>query len=144
MDKSMNPKQRNLIIGLIIIGLVIVGFFGLRTVRAFRQFHGRRPPPFGAERIETDVTLIRDWMTVPFISRMYHLPARILFDALGIPEHGNKEKSLKQLNEEFYPQTEGIILEKVKAAVLANQPQPTPTNPGTPVVPATPTILDAP
>jgi len=112
---TLNPKQRNFVIGLIIIGLMIVGFFGLRTARAFRQFHGHRPPPpFATEHIETDVSLIRDWMTVPFISRMYHVPPPVLFDALEIPEHGNKEKSLKQLNEEYYPQANGIVLEKIK------------------------------
>jgi len=136
---TLNPKQRNFVIGLIIIGLMIVGFFGLRTARAFRQFHGHRPPPpFATEHIETDVSLIRDWMTVPFISRMYHVPPPVLFDALEIPEHGNKEKSLKQLNEEYYPHANGIVLEKIKATVLANQPQQIQENPSTPTIPDSP------
>jgi len=144
MINPTNPKQRNFVVGLIVIGLLIVVFFGLRTARAFRKFHGNRPPPFAAERVETDVTLIRDWMTVPFISRMYRVPVRILFDAVEIPEHGNKEKSLKKLNDEFYPQTEGIVLEKVRAAILANQPKQTPADPGTPTVPATSTLPSSP
>jgi hypothetical protein len=136
---TLNPKQRNFVIGLIIIGLMIVGFFGLRTARAFRQFHGHRPPPpFATEHLETDVNLIRDWMTVPFISRMYHVPPAVLFDALEIPEHGNKEKSLKQLNEEYYPQANGIVLEKIKATVLANQPQQIQENPSTLTIPDSP------
>jgi hypothetical protein len=140
MNDSINPRQRNFVIGLIIIGLMIIGFFGLRTARAFRQFHGHRPPPpFATEHVETDVSLIRDWMTVPFISRMYHVPALILFNALEIPEHGNREKSLKQLNEEYYPQGEGVVLEKIKTTVLANQPQQIEANPDTPIVPATST-----
>src|SRR5512138_3455621 len=103
MDNKLSLRQRNFFLGLIIIGLIIVGFFGLRTFRAFRQFHGHRPPPpFATEHVETDVSLIRDWMTVPFIGRTYHVPPRLLFEALGIPEHQNKEKSLKQLNDEYY------------------------------------------
>ena len=71
MNNQANPRQRNFFVGLIIIGLIIIGFFGLRTARAFRQFHGHRPPPpFKGEHIETDVSLIRDWMTIPFIARM--------------------------------------------------------------------------
>ena len=121
MDAPLNPKQRNLVTGLIIIGLAIVVFFGLRMARAFRQFHGHRPPPpFATKPVETDVDLIRDWMTVPFVSKMYHVPPSILFDALEIPEEGNHEKSLRQLNEEYYPQAKGIVLEKVKAAVSAS------------------------
>ena len=138
MNASTNPKQRALVIGLILIGLIIVGIFGLRTVRAIRGFRGHPPPPpfaTAAQEIETDVSLIRDWMTIPFIAQMYHVPPRVLFKALDIPEHKNKEKSLKQLNEEYYPEAEGIVLEKVKAAILANQPPTIPTASGTPAVP---------
>ena len=142
MDNQINPRQRNFVVGLIIIGLIIVGIFGLRTLRAFRQFHGHRPPPpFATQHIETDVSLIRDWMTIAFVSRMYHVPERLLFDALEIPEHGNKEKSLKQLNEKYYPQAKGFVLKKIKSTVLASQPQQIQANPDTPIVstaPATP------
>jgi hypothetical protein len=139
MNASNNPKQRILVISLIILGLIIVVFFGLRTVRAFRQFGGHHPPPpppFAPEQIETDVSLIRDWMTIPFIAKMYHIPPPVIFKALDIPQHKNRntEKSLKQLNDEYYPEAEGIVLEKVKAAILANQPPLTPTAPA----PATP------
>src|SRR5215216_381907 len=139
MNNKINARQRNFVVGLIIIGLMIIGFFGLRTARAFRQFHGHRPPPpFATEHAETDVSLIRDWMTIPFISKMFRIPLPVLFEALGIPEHGNREKSLKQLNEEYYPEAEGLVLEKVKAATLAalaSQPQPIQIPPNTPVVP---------
>jgi len=134
----MTPaRQRALTISLIVVGVLIVGFFGLRTFHAFREFRGHRPPPpfapAEAQQVETDVELIRDWMTIPFISRMYHVPPRVLFDALYVPPNGNQEKSLNDLNQEYYPEENGIVLEKVKAAVLANQPPPIPTIPNTPV-----------
>ena len=120
-----SSRQRALITSLIIIGIVVVGFFGLRTFHAFREFRGHRPPPpFApdAAQVETDVELIRDWMTISYISRTYHVPSKILFDALGIPSRGNEEKSLAQLNEKYSPKTPGIIVEVVKATILANQP----------------------
>src|SRR5258705_790252 len=121
MNNQANPRQRNFVVGLIIIGLIIIGFFGLRPARAFRQFHGHRPPPpFEGEHVETAVSLIRDWMTIPFISRMYRVPPPILFDALEIPEQGNQEKSLKQLNDTYYPEANGVGLEKIKATISAN------------------------
>ena len=140
MDNSKNPKQRNFVTGLIILGLMFIIFFGLRTARAFRQFHGHRPPPpFNTKTVETDVDLIRDWMTIPFISNMYHVRPHILFEALDIPEQGNREKSLKQLNEEYFPQAQGMVLKKVKAAVLAaiaeRPPQPIPELTTTPAPP---------
>src|SRR5688572_27080921 len=102
-NNSMNTRQRNFVVGLIVIGLMIIGFFGLRTVRAFRQFHGHRPPPpFTGEKAETNVDLIRDWMTLPYISIAYQLPPDLLYETLKIPPKGNERKSLKELNDEFY------------------------------------------
>jgi len=145
----MTPSRvRTLIFVLIFIGGLIVGFFGLRTLHAFREFGGHRPPPppsvAEAEGIETDVELIREWMTVPFISKMYHVPPNVLFDALKIPANKNREKSLKQLNREYFPQADGIVLEKIKAAVLANQLQQTQENPEIPTLPVRPTFTSTP
>jgi hypothetical protein len=141
----MTPARiRMLVFVLIFIGGVIVGFFGLRALRAFREFGGHAPPPppsaGDVEQIETDVELIRQWMTIPFISKMYHVPPNVLFDALGIPANKNREKSLQRLNKEYFPRAEGIVLEKIRAAVLANQPQQMQENPQIPVVPVTPTL----
>ena len=121
----ITSRQRTLITILIIIGIIIVGFFGLRAFRAFNEVREYRPPPPSAPdaaQVETDVELIRDWMTISYISRTYHVPSKILFDALGIPSRGNEEKSLAQLNEKYSPKTPGIIVEVVKATILANQP----------------------
>lgn len=138
MDAPANPRQKNFVTGLIILGLIFVIFFGLRTARAFREFRDHRPPPpFDTEHIETDVNLIRDWMTIPFISKMYHVKPHLLFEALEIPEQENRDKSLRQLNEEYYPEAEGIVIEKVRVSVqaeIANRPQPQPA-PDTPIVP---------
>ena len=143
----MTPSRlRTLIFILIFIGGLIIGFFGVRTLRAFREFAGHRPAPApsapDAERgqIEIDVNLIREWMTIPFISKAYHVPANVLFDALGIPANKNRGKSLKRLNKEYFPQVEGIVLEKIKAAVLANQPQQMRENPQSPAVPVISTL----
>jgi len=120
----MTPtKQRALMTILIGLGIIFVGIFGLRTAHAFRKFREHRPPaaPFEMGQSATDVELIRDWMTVPFIGRMYHIPPPILFEALGITRNkANEEKSLKQLNEEYFPNQPGVVLDLVKATVQAN------------------------
>lgn len=134
MNNSMNTRQRNFVVGLIVIGLMIIAFFGLRTVRAFRQFHGHRPPPpFAGEKAETDVDLIRDWMTLPYVSITYQLPRNLLYETLKIPPKGNERKSIKELNDEYYPEAPGAVLELVRAAVRAHQPPPTAAPPDTAV-----------
>jgi hypothetical protein len=131
----MSPtRQRAVITVLIVLGILIAGFFGLRAFHAFREFRRHGPPPrfapAEAQEAETDVELIRDWMTVPYIAMAYHVHPKILFDALGINPKGNDEKSLAQLNNDFFPDKPGIVIELIKAAVQANQlPLPVPTLP---------------
>ena len=126
----MTPsRQRTLVFVLIGLGILIVGFFGLRTFHAFREFRGHRQPgpPFGDKHAETNVELIRDWMTIGSLSRIYDVPHRLLYDALGIPPNGNEKKSLKQLNDEYFPDRPGYVLTTVKAAIQANLPPGTAT-----------------
>lgn len=128
----MTPKkQRALIVLLIVMGALIVGFFGWRTLHAFRDFRGHRPPPPFAQSenqaVETDVELIRDWMTIGFISHSYHTHPRMLYDALNIPPKGNEDKSLQQLNDEFYPDQPGYVLETVKSVIRSSMPPGTPS-----------------
>lgn len=120
--------------GLIFIGLIIVGLFGLRTLHAFREIRGNRPAPdIFMESVpnETKVELIRDWMTIPFIARMYGISPSVFFQALDISPRGNEGKSLTQLNSEFYPEAPGLVKTKVKAVVLENlrTEKPLPTAP---------------
>jgi hypothetical protein len=133
----MTPsRQRVLVLGLILIGVLFVGFFGLRFFHAFREFRGHRPHPFpppGAEPAETDVSLIRDWMTIGFVSHTYRTPPDLLYKALNIRPNDNEKKSLKQLNDEFFPDKPGYVLESVKAAILASQSPPTAIPPATPL-----------
>lgn len=138
----MSPRvQRALVLGLIVIGVLLAGFFGLRAVFAFREFRRHGPPPlppleaFSQQEAETDAELIRDWMTVPYISQTYQVHPKVIFDALGIPPRGNEGKSLAQLNEEFFPQSPGLVLELVKAVIRAHLPVPTVVPPATPVPP---------
>jgi len=130
----MSPaRQRTAIAVLIVLGILIAGFFGLRFFHAFREFRRYGPPPrfapAEAQAVETDVELIRDWMTIPYISMTYHVHPKSLFDALEINPKFNDEKSLAQLNDEFFSDKPGIVIEIVKATVLANQPPPTPAAP---------------
>ncbi len=144
----MTPtRQRAVVITMIGLGLIIVGFFGLRTLHAFREFRGHRPPPFAPNAesapVETDVELIRDWMTVPFIARMYHVPPPVIFEALGLPkDRKNEDKSLKQLNDEFFPDEPDHVITIVKSTVHANLPPPT-AIPPTKEVPPTASVPPA-
>ena len=137
MSVQGNFKQRILFIALSILGVMLILFFGMRALRAFKKFDGHRPPPM-AEELQTDVNDIEDWMTIPFISHNYGVPPDILFNALSIDGKENHKKSLKQLNDEYYSDRDGYVIEMVRATILAHQPPPTPLPPLTPILPDTP------
>jgi hypothetical protein len=138
MNTKNTSRQRIFVIGLTIIGCLLILFFGFRSLQAFQKFD-RHAPPHGdfPDKLETDVEKVREWMTIPFISRMYGVPQPILYDALNIPRQGNDKKSLKDLNEEYFPETDGLVIQLVKAALLANQFPPTPVPAATMIPPAT-------
>jgi hypothetical protein len=131
VPSKSSPQQRALVIGFIFLGILFTAFFGMRAAHAFRKFNGHGPPHPG--KVETDVELIRDWMTVPFISRMYHVPEEIIFEALEISPKNNRDKSLKDLNQEFFPDQDEFVVGLVKATVLAHLPPPTPASAATTV-----------
>ena len=122
-------RQRTLILLLVLAGALSVVLFGARTLRALRDFREQGPlpaPPNVSDHAQTNVERIRSWMTVPFIARMYRIPSSVLFEALEISPRGNEEKSLTQLNEQYFPGVPGIVEAKIKAAVLENLPPPMP------------------
>lgn len=123
------PKQRALILLLVLAGALSVVLFGARTLRALRDLREQAPLPAPhnvSDPAQTSVERIRSWMTVPFIARMYGIPSSVLFEALEISPRGNEEKSLTQLNEQYFPAVPGIVEAKIKAAVLENLPSPMP------------------
>lgn len=127
-----NSKSRNLFIAVSVLGVMLILFFGLRAFHAFKKFENHRPPPI-AEELRTDAEDIEDWMTVPFVSYNYGVSPDILFDALDIDPKKNFKKSLKQLNDEFYPDEDGYVLATVKATILTHQPQTPPVPPDAPM-----------
>jgi hypothetical protein len=83
------------------------------------------------------VNLIEDWMTIPFVARMYHIHPAVLFEALSIPGESNRDKSLKQINDTYFPDQPGFVLELIQTTVQANLPPSTAIPAHTAVPPAT-------
>jgi hypothetical protein len=69
----------------------------------------------------TDVEAIRGWMTITYIARAFGVPEEYLFEAVGIPVEGNRRKSLGKLNREYAAGERGVILKRLKVAILRYQ-----------------------
>ena len=108
--------QRHLTTILIVAGLLLVIWFGMRSVvSAIRVWRTGLQPGV------TDVEAIRGWMTIPYVARAFGVPEEYLFKALGIPAEGNRRKSLGKLNREYAPGERGVILKRLKTAILRYQ-----------------------
>ncbi|MGE3272062.1 MAG: hypothetical protein AB7P40_25130 [Chloroflexota bacterium] len=89
-------RRRPVLAGIVAVLLVVVLIFGGRAAwRLGVRLLGPPPPPR-----QTDVSLIADWMSVPYIGRAYRVPEPELYRALGLPREGNRMKSLSELAEE--------------------------------------------
>ena len=71
-------------------------FGGQAAWRLGRRLMGPPPPPR-----QTDVALIADWMSVPYVSRAYRVPEPELYRALGVePEEGRRRAPLREIARE--------------------------------------------
>lgn len=104
-EKSQSSKKRLLIYILLFISLVSIIFafsIGARILNTL----GHRPPPIPRQ---TDVSLIQDWMTVPFIARSYHVPEAILFAKLEVDSQTNRKSSLSSIASKSNKSSQEII-----------------------------------
>ena len=126
MEKSMSQptqslptrsrRERILSTGLIVVGVILVIFFGFRAVRSFLriQFTSLEPGV-------TDVELIRGWMTVPYLATSYGVPEDYIFEQIGVPQEGNRDRALYRLNQEYFEGEPEAILKVVQEAITRYQ-----------------------
>lgn len=95
------PRTRLLLtIALIALGLGLTTYFGVRTVRSFREVQYIRDQ--GLDDGTASVEAARVWMTIRFIAVAYAVPEEYLYSALNIPfDRRNRDASLGQLNEQY-------------------------------------------
>lgn len=130
-------RRRPILAGIIAVLLVIVLLFGGRAAwRLGARLLGPPPPPR-----QTDVSLIADWMSVPYISRVYRVPRPELYRVLGPEPDGRDRRSLREWAQEQGRSSDEIV-HLVQETVLAwqathperSRPSPPPDAPPLPVL----------
>ena len=79
----MTRNQRILLFGGLAIALVVTLLFGLRLARRFIDRPTNEP--------------IREWMSVSYIAHSYHVPPRVLFEAIGVADSPRDMRPLRDL-----------------------------------------------
>lgn len=120
-------SRKVILVILLILGLILAGFF---ATRAFHGFQRVRAMKFGGG--ETNVELIRGWMTVNYITKMYHVPPDVVLSPLNLSEAGNGNRSIGSLIRSTGTTDPDGMLDKVKASINEFQQKdmiPTPQHP---------------
>ncbi len=80
---------------------------------------------------ETNVELIRPWMTVNYITKMYHVPPDVVLAPLGLPVEGNNRRDIGSLIRSTGTSNPEEMLERIKESINSFQQKdliPTPPN----------------
>jgi hypothetical protein len=103
--------KRTLAVGLAFV-VAIAGTFGF----AYRA--GRR-----VRQIRTVNEPIRAWMSVPFIAHAHHLPANVLFQAIGVqPREPRDRRSVRRIAHDLNRPVPELIAQLQRAIDAAAQP----------------------
>jgi len=76
-----------------------------------------------ARRIRTENEPILGWMSVPFIAHTHHVPASLLFDAIGVqPQAPHDRRSLRRIAHDLNRPVPELIAQLQRAISAAAHP----------------------
>ncbi len=83
-----------------------------------------------ARRLHFENEPIRPWMTVPFIAHTHHVPASVLFHALGIEPEQRDRRPLRTIARQEHRPVEDVVRDLERALAGAGHTHPAPEAPG--------------
>ena len=103
--------QRTLAVGLaFVLAMASTVVFGSRASRRVRQIHTANEP-------------IREWMSVPFVAHTHHVPATVLFQAIGVrPREPHDRRSVRHLARDLNRPVSELMAQLQRAIDSAAQP----------------------
>ena len=103
--------RRTLAVGLAFVVAITGTFvFAYRAGRQARHIHAENEP-------------IRAWMSVPFIAHAHHLPANVLFQAIGVePREPHDRRSVRRIAHDLNRPVPDLISQLQRAIDAAAQP----------------------
>jgi hypothetical protein len=130
----VNERRKLLLLCLLLLlTLILLAFTAVQTVEGVRSFQRQTH----ALKVG-DVSTIRPWMTIPTVSRIYHVPESYLYGALRISKPGSLSKAtINKIAETKRQSVDDIIRVLQHAIETYRKEQP---HPPTPVPTPTPTF----
>lgn len=76
-----------------------------------------------ARRIRTENEPIQSWMSVPFIAHTHHVPASVLFQAIGVqPREPRDQRSVRHIARDLNRPVPALIAQLQRAIAAAHPP----------------------
>jgi hypothetical protein len=103
---------RTVAVGLaFVVAIASTFIFATKAGRRVRQMHGAHDP-------------IQEWMSVPFIAHSHHVPASVLFQAIGVhPRQPRDRRSVRHIARDVNrPVSE--LMAQIGRAIRAAEPPP--------------------
>jgi hypothetical protein len=106
-------RPSNLFILAVAFCVAIAGtfIFGIRVGRHARHLRWENEP-------------IRPWMSVPFIAHTHHVPAHILYQAIGVEPEPHDRRPLRDLAREQHRPVDDVVRDLERALVNAGHVHP--------------------
>jgi hypothetical protein len=120
---SVSARLKLIVMGMLLcLAVALTVVLAVQTVHAVQQFQQSR---YMAQ--SGDVSTIRPWMTVPFISRVYHVPEPYLLDTLQITDPRSVRHTALYVLALRRHQTPDALVRQVQTAILTYRSQHAPS-----------------
>jgi hypothetical protein len=103
---------------LLLLALGVMVIAAVATVQAIQGFQQQNSLVKA-----DDVRTVRDWMTIPYIARMYHVPENYLYQWLHITDAQKPVHATLRLLATHYHRTVNSMIQSVQAAIRAYRMQ---------------------
>ncbi len=119
----LSTRTRLIVTGMLLcLALGATIFCAVQTVQAIQRFEQAR-----ALTIEGDVSTIRPWMTIHYISHVYHVPESYLYEQLNITNSMSIQRvSLRSLAVRYNRSLDGLIRDIQTAIKIYRKQHPPP------------------
>lgn len=103
-------RGRWIIVLAFLLVVSFTGFFAVRTTQRAIYWHYHRDEP------------IRPWMNVGYIAHSYHIPPRVLYQALGLPNKPPDKRPVRDIARAQNRSVEEVIADLRAAIIQARTP----------------------
>ena len=111
------PSRLLIVAAAFCVAIAVTFIFAFRGGRHARHLHSENEP-------------IRPWMSVPFIAHTHHVPAAILFHAIGLEPGQRDRRPLRTIARDQHRPVEDVVRDLERALAGAGHTHPSLEPPG--------------